>query len=98
MSVYIKLMRRRTTIEILEAPSAASTVSTKRGNFVNEVGPAASLILSEKRSTMRKKLVEAMASISCIYDENFRNLVEELELGAGEDTNGKVYIVLVDPP
>lgn len=42
------------------------------------------------------KLVVAMAPLCSIYDASFRNLLQELELGFGEDLIGKVDFVLHD--
>lgn len=39
-----------------------------------------------------------MALFCFIYDSDFRNLVKEHELGAGEDQSVKVDWVLADPP
>lgn len=43
-----------------------------------------------------KKLLEAMAPTCCIYDVDFRNLVEEHELGASKVINRKVDFFIVD--
>lgn len=68
------------TTEVYEMKSAASAVSTKEKSVVDEVEPALSSTLSEAGSTEMKKLLEAMASVSCIYDVVFRNLAENNEL------------------
>lgn len=43
-----------------------------------------------------KRLLAALAPFCCIYDINFRNLVEEHAVVAGEDINGKVDLQLMD--
>lgn len=96
MSVHITMKRRRRTMKILEADSAASSVSTREENFLVEIEPAASSTLSQGSSTAVNKLVEEMALVCCIVNVKFRNFVEEHELGATEGINVKVYFTLVD--
>lgn len=86
------------TKEGLEAASAANAVSTKEESVVDKVDLTASSTMSEERSTVIKKLLEVMDLVRCIHDVDFRNLVEEHGLGAGEDINAKVNFELLDPP
>lgn len=43
-------------------------------------------------------LVKEMAPLCALYDVDFRNVLEEHELVAGEKMNGKVDLVLADHP
>lgn len=98
MFVQSKLKRGRAATEVAESRSAGSAASTKVDYKVDEVEPAASPSLIEDGKRAMKRLAKAMASVCSIHDVDFRNLVEEHELSAGEDFAGKVGFVLADPP
>lgn len=58
--------------------------------------PTTSSALSGASQAAIKKLVEAMAPVCCIYDVDFRSMVEEQDLDEGEDMSGRVDFVLAD--
>lgn len=95
MSVKITLRRRSTTTEVVKGSSAVSIESTKE-KFLDEVEHDASSNMIEKKSAATKRLLEAAASVCCIYDVVFRSLVEKHSLAVGENINGKVGFVFFD--
>lgn len=93
-----KIKKSRTSTEVRESRSAGCAANTKEEDVVEKVGPAASPTFSELCQTEMKQLVEAIASVGSIYDIDFKNLVEENELSAGENLVGKVEFVLANTP
>lgn len=96
--VHTKLKRRKTTAEILERTFATNTVSKKAKNVFDEVDSAAYSTLIKGRTTAMKKLPENMAPACYTYSTEFRNEIEQDELGAGEYIKRKGDIVFSDLP
>lgn len=91
MHVQTKLKRQKTAIK---APSK----EPKEEDIVDDVLPAATLGLSEEGKAAMATLVKWRVPVCEAYDVEFRNVVEEHELGAGEELDGKVDLVVADPP
>lgn len=77
---------------------AESCKSTKVDNVFDEIEPIASSALSYQESTAIKKLLQEMNLVCCIYDVDFKPFIEQTELAAEEDMDGKADYVLTDAP
>lgn len=83
-------------MRVRETVSATSAVSIKEDRVMNGFELATRSALNEQVTTPIKDLFDVRASVCSMYGVEFRNLVEEHDLGVREVRNGKVDVVLVN--